>query len=69
MELKFQVYAKIAKPVAEVFDAVYDPRKLSAYFTTGGPVPRSTRAPPSRGTSPTSRARSPCTCGKPSPDG
>ncbi len=35
MELKFQVYAKIAKPVAEVFDAVYNPGKLSGYFTTG----------------------------------
>ncbi len=36
MEFRFQVYAKIAKPVAEVFDAVTDPKKLSAYFTTGG---------------------------------
>jgi uncharacterized protein YndB with AHSA1/START domain len=36
MELRFQVYGKIAKPVAEVFDAVYDPSKLSGYFTTGG---------------------------------
>jgi uncharacterized protein YndB with AHSA1/START domain len=36
MDLKFQVYAKIAKPVAEVFDAVYNPKKLSGYFTTGG---------------------------------
>ncbi len=36
MELKFEVYGKIAKPVAEVFDAVYNPKKLSAYFTTGG---------------------------------
>jgi uncharacterized protein YndB with AHSA1/START domain len=36
MELKFQVYAKIAKPVAEVFDAVYNPKQLSGYFTTGG---------------------------------
>ena len=36
MELKFQVYAKIAKPVAEVFEAVADPKKLSSYFTTGG---------------------------------
>jgi len=36
MELKFQVYAKIAKPVADVFDAVYNPKKLSGYFTTGG---------------------------------
>lgn len=36
MELKFQVQIKIQKPVAEVFDAVYDPDKLSAYFTNGG---------------------------------
>jgi uncharacterized protein YndB with AHSA1/START domain len=36
MELKFEVYAKIRKPIAEVFDAVYNPEKLSAYFTTGG---------------------------------
>lgn len=36
MELKFQVSAKIAKPVEEVFQAVYDPKKLSRYFTTGG---------------------------------
>jgi len=36
MQLKFTVNAKIQKPVAEVFDAVYDPKKLSSYFTTGG---------------------------------
>jgi uncharacterized protein YndB with AHSA1/START domain len=36
MELKFQVYGKIRKPVADVFDAVYNPKKLSGYFTTGG---------------------------------
>lgn len=36
MELKFEVYAKIKKPVEEVFDAVYNPKKLSGYFTTGG---------------------------------
>jgi uncharacterized protein YndB with AHSA1/START domain len=34
MELKFKVQTKIQKPVAEVFDAVYDPRKLEKYFTT-----------------------------------
>jgi uncharacterized protein YndB with AHSA1/START domain len=34
MELKFQVQTKIQKPVAEVFDAVYNPRKLEKYFTT-----------------------------------
>ncbi len=36
MDLKFQVYGKIARPVAEVFDAVHNPKKLSGYFTTGG---------------------------------
>ncbi len=36
MELKFKVEAKIKKPVAEVFDAVYNPQKLSRYFATGG---------------------------------
>ena len=36
MQLKFQVHAKIQKPIAEVFDAVYNPTKLSNYFTTGG---------------------------------
>lgn len=36
MELKFEVYAKIRNPVSEVFDAVYNPEKLRAYFTTGG---------------------------------
>lgn len=36
MDLKFQVQAKINKPRHEVFDAVYNPAQLSAYFTTGG---------------------------------
>ncbi len=36
MDLKIDVYAKIAHPVAEVFEAVTDPIRLSAYFTTGG---------------------------------
>ena len=36
MELKFQVQAKIRKPVDEVFEAVHNPEKLSAYFTNGG---------------------------------
>ena len=40
MELKFHVAARIAKPVAEVFEAVVDPAKLSCYFTTGGAVGR-----------------------------
>jgi len=36
MELQFDVYAKIARPVAVVFRAVTDPQELSSYFTTGG---------------------------------
>ena len=36
MQLRFTVQTKIQKPVAEVFDAVYNPAKLSRYFTTGG---------------------------------
>ena len=36
MELKFEVQTRIQKPVAEVFGAVYDANKLSAYFTNGG---------------------------------
>jgi uncharacterized protein YndB with AHSA1/START domain len=40
MEPKFQVQLKIQKPVAEVFDAVVDPKKLSGYFTgtASGPL-------------------------------
>ena len=41
MDLKFKVQAKIQRPVAEVFDAVQKPDKLSRYFTTGsasGPI-------------------------------
>jgi uncharacterized protein YndB with AHSA1/START domain len=36
LELKFSVQTRIQKPVNEVFQAVYDPKKLSSYFTTGG---------------------------------
>ena len=36
MDLTFKVSARIAKPVAEVFEAVADPGELSRYFTTGG---------------------------------
>ncbi len=36
MELKFEVHVKIQRPIAEVFDAVYNPKKLSGYFTSGG---------------------------------
>ncbi|NJC40907.1 uncharacterized protein YndB with AHSA1/START domain [Brevundimonas alba] len=40
MELKFKVSGRIARPVEDVFEAVADPAKLSAYFTTGGAVGR-----------------------------
>ncbi len=36
MNLKFKVDGRIAKPVAEVFEAVVNPAELSRYFTTGG---------------------------------
>ena len=36
MDLKFKVQTKIQKPIDEVFDAVYNPSKLSGYFTNGG---------------------------------
>lgn len=36
MEPKFTVGGRIAKPVAEVFEAVVDPGRLSQFFTTGG---------------------------------
>ncbi|EMY77153.1 hypothetical protein LEP1GSC060_2064 [Leptospira weilii serovar Ranarum str. ICFT] len=36
MDLKFTVRTKIQKPLEEVFQAVYDPKHLSGYFTTGG---------------------------------
>ena len=36
MELRFQVQTKIQKSIAEVFEAVYNPDKLSGYFTNGG---------------------------------
>ena len=36
MNLTFKVTARIAKPVADVFGAVVDPKQLSRYFTTGG---------------------------------
>jgi uncharacterized protein YndB with AHSA1/START domain len=40
MEPKFQVQLKIRKPVAEVFDAVVNPAKLTGYFlqTASGPL-------------------------------
>ena len=36
MDLKFTVSARVARPVAQVFEAVADPAVLSEYFTTGG---------------------------------
>lgn len=36
MDLKFKVSGRVAKAVAEVFEAVVDPKRLSGYFTTGG---------------------------------
>ena len=36
MDLRFRVATRIARPVDQVFEAVVDPAKLSAYFTTGG---------------------------------
>ena len=36
MDLKFRVSGRIARPVAEVFEAVVNPAELSRYFTTGG---------------------------------
>jgi uncharacterized protein YndB with AHSA1/START domain len=34
MQLRFQVYTKIKRPLRQVFDAVYNPKKLTKYFTT-----------------------------------
>lgn len=36
MKLEFPFRAKVLKPVSEVFDAVYDPKKMAGYFITGG---------------------------------
>jgi uncharacterized protein YndB with AHSA1/START domain len=36
MSIGFQVSGRIGKPVADVFDAVVNPTKLSGYFTTLG---------------------------------
>lgn len=35
-ELSFSVSGRIARPCAEVYEAVADPGQLSRYFTTGG---------------------------------
>jgi uncharacterized protein YndB with AHSA1/START domain len=45
MNLRFQVYTKIQRPIRQVFDAVYNPKKLTKYFTT-----RSASAPMQAGT-------------------
>ena len=34
--LSFTVSGRVARPVAEVYEAVADPEQLSRYFTTGG---------------------------------
>lgn len=39
MELKFKVQTKIQKPIAEVFDAVYNPSKLQRLFHGGASAP------------------------------
>ncbi|CAM4109804.1 ATPase [Corallococcus sp. ZKHCc1 1396] len=39
METKFQVQLKIQKPVAQVFDAVVNPKQLSAYFVQHASAP------------------------------
>ncbi len=36
MDIRFEVFAIISRPVADVYEAVADPAKLSAYFTTNG---------------------------------
>lgn len=36
MAYEFTVRGRIARPVHDVFEAVVDPKELSAYFTTGG---------------------------------
>src|SRR5579864_6073849 len=36
MKPEFKIYLNIQRPIAQVFDAVYNPRKLEKYFTTGG---------------------------------
>ncbi|MBA3678427.1 MAG: SRPBCC domain-containing protein [Sphingosinicella sp.] len=36
MDLKFTVMIHVSRPVAQVFEAVADPKELSSYFTTGG---------------------------------
>lgn len=40
MELRFEVFGHISRPVSEVFEAVVDPKQISSYFTTGGALGR-----------------------------
>src|SRR5689334_9215399 len=35
-ELSFTVSGRVSRPVADVYEAVADPDRLSKYFTTGG---------------------------------
>ena len=39
-ELSFTVAGRIARPVAEGYEAVADPEQLARYFTTGGAIGR-----------------------------
>ena len=34
--VSFEVWGRVRRPLARVFEAVRDPKELSAYFTTGG---------------------------------
>jgi uncharacterized protein YndB with AHSA1/START domain len=46
MELKFQIQTRIQRPVEQVFDAVYNPTKITQYFATesaSGPLNEGTR--------------------------
>ena len=36
MKFEIKIHANVKKPIAQVFDAVYNPKKLSVFFTTGG---------------------------------
>lgn len=36
VELSFTVSGRVARPCAEVYEAIADPEQLSRYFTTGG---------------------------------
>ena len=36
MDLRFNIQTLIERPIAEVFDAIRNPKKLEKYFATGG---------------------------------